>query len=1240
MKGTHKIVVALAGAVLLVGLVVAMSFWAFKNMEEAGAARKHTFLVLNRADDLLSALKDADIGKRGYLLTGDEAFLKPYLAIRDSVRGQLKELRQLNSISAAQKHLDALAPLMDAKLAEVSHLIELHRNQDAATAIALVRSGEGKRLMDSIRTEMSSFIQIVQGAMVQHDAAFQSMMRKMFTIIVITSLIMLLFSLLFAYFIYRGTQQRLKNLVHLETQHLLKIQEETNKQLEQVNVTLQVSEGKLAVTLNSIGDGVMATDTEGHVTLLNPLAEKLTGWTQAEAAGRPVDEVFHIIDQETRQPGTTPVKETLVQGTIRGLAKHTLLIARNGSECAIADSCAPIRNRDGQVVGAVLVFRDVTKEYAVQRAMRDQQFYTRSLIESNIDALMTADPSGIITDVNQQMIALTGCTRDELIGAPFKNYFTDPDRAETGIRLVLSEKKMSNFELTARARDGKETAVSYNATTFYDSDGKLQGILAAARDITERKRLDQILLEKNLELTKAQALAEKANQAKSDFLSNMSHEIRTPMNAVIGMSHLALKTEMTPHQRDYIMKIQRSGRHLLNIINDILDFSKIEAGKLTVEHTEFELEKVLDNVANLIAEKTSAKGLELVFDLDKEVPPWLIGDPLRLGQILINYCNNAVKFTEQGEIGIVISTKEQSDRDVLLYCAVRDTGIGLTQEQKGRLFQRFSQADTSTTREFGGTGLGLAISMKLAELMGGEAGVESEPGKGSTFWFTARLGKGSDQHHRLVLASDLRGKRVLVVDDNENARQVLSDLLGSLSFKVNQAESGRAAIAAVAGADAQGIPYEIVFLDWKMPGMDGIETARRLRERPLSRIPLMLMVTAYSREEAMKDAEEAGIEDVLLKPVSASVLFDSVVCILGGVVDGPRTIGEAPTDAFEQLAAIRGARILLVEDNDLNQEVAIELLRDAGFVVDLAEDGRIALNRVKAADYDIVLMDMQMPVMDGVTATREIRKQVRFKELPIVAMTANAMQADRDLCLAAGMNDHIAKPIEPDDLWKVLLKWIKPRHSATAEAEVKPQAALDADLPSGIEELDMVSGLRRLLGKKKLYLSMLRKFVAGQKSVTVEILKALEGDDWGAAERLAHTLKGVSGNIGATGLQQLAEKLEAAVKERQPRKAVDDRLDELKNPLANLIAQLEQKLPEEQGKTAVIVDPEKLKAVCDRLEALLVDDDAEVGAILDANRDLLDAAFPNHYRQINDSILSFDFDTALAVLRTATGTPA
>ncbi|OGS98744.1 MAG: hypothetical protein A3F73_13860 [Gallionellales bacterium RIFCSPLOWO2_12_FULL_59_22] len=997
---------------------------------------------------------------------------------------------------------------------------------------------------------------------------------------------------------------------------------------------------------NSANFSSIATDAKGVIQIFNVGAERMLGYTGADVMNKitPADisdpeEVIARAKTLSTELGTpiAPGFEALVFKASRGIEDiyELTYIRKDGSRFPAVVSVTALRDADNAIIGYLLIGTDNTARKQVEeermkldQRVRDQQFYTRSLIESNIDALMTTDPSGIISDVNKQMEALTGCTRDELIGAPFKNYFTDPERAEAAIKQVLSEKKVTNYELTARARDGKETVVSYNATTFYDRDRKLQGVFAAARDVTERKRLDQ-------ELERAKAVAEKANLAKSNFLSSMSHEIRTPMNAIIGMSYLALKTDLTPRQRDYIKKIKGSGQHLLSIINDILDFSKIEAGKLTVEQTEFELEMVLDNVANLIAEKAFAKGLELVFDIDKNVPSKLIGDPLRLGQILVNYSNNAVKFTEHGEIYIVVRLKEQTDKDVLIYCAVRDTGIGLTEEQIGRLFQSFSQADTSTTRKFGGTGLGLVISKNLAEMMGGEVGVSSEHGKGSTFWFTVRLGKGIGQQRKLALSGDLQGKRVLVVDDNENARLVLGDLLDGMSFRVDQAESGKAAIGAVDCAEAQGMPYEIVFLDWKMPGMDGIETARRLKELPLSRMPHMMMVTAYGHEEVIKGAEEMGIEEVLIKPVSASALFDGVVRILGGVVDGPRTAGDAPTDAFEQLATIKGAHILLVDDNDLNQEVATELLRDSGFVVDLAGNGQVALDKVRAANYDIVLMDMQMPVMDGVTATLEIRKEERFKDLPVVAMTANAMQGDRDRCLAAGMNDHVAKPIEPEDLWKALLKWVKPRHSTAAEVKPQIKAGQYADLPSGIDGLDIANGLRRVLGKKSLYLSMLRKFIAGQKSATAGILEMLEGNDRDTAERLAHTLKGASGNIGATGLQQLAEELETAIRERQPRNDVDGHLDKLKQQLDYFITQLEQKLPEEQGRTAIAVDQEKLKMACDRLIALLADDDAEAGDVLSENADLLNAAFPDHYRKINDSIQAFDFEAALAALRAA-----
>jgi two-component system sensor histidine kinase/response regulator len=932
-------------------------------------------------------------------------------------------------------------------------------------------------------------------------------------------------------------------------------------------------------------------------------------------------------------------------------------------------------------------------EAAIQVEDESHQLrYTRSLIESNTDALITTDLSGIITDVNQQMEALAGCTRDELIGTPFKNYFTDPERAEAGIKLVLSENKVTNYELTVRTRDGKETVVFCNAVTFYDRNQTLQGVLVAAhdvterrhdrellresqeqftaivesamdgivtidseqrivlfnaaaerlfmrkadevvgkpidcllptrftgihhqhirtffqsgvtnrrmgalgavsglrangeefpieasishmqvggehygtvilRDITERHKAEQALRDRDHEITLKNQQLEAASQMKSEFLANMSHEIRTPMNAIIGMSHLALKTELTPRQHDYLKKIQGSSQYLLHIINDILDFSKIEAGKLTIEQTEFGLDKVLENVANLIAAKTTAKGLELVFDVGRDVPNELIGDPLRLGQILINYANNAVKFTETGEIDVVIRLREQSDKEVLLYCAVRDTGIGLTEEQRGLLFQPFQQADTSTTRKYGGTGLGLAISMKLAKLMHGEVGVDSEYGKCSTFWFTARLGKGT-----------------------------------------------------------------------------GIKRPRILSAQPLKRLPHMGMVTAYGGEEIIKSAEKVGMEDVLIKPVSASVLFDSVASVLGGSPSERRVMGDAPSLLAENLAAIKGARILLVEDNELSQEVATELLRDAGFIVDIAENGEVAVRKVKEAAYDIVLMDMQMPVMDGITATREIRKLPQFGELPIVAMTANAMEGDRELCLEAGMNDHVAKPVEPDDLWKALLKWVKvkARHAVGETVPTATRPATDSEIPADITGLDTESGLRRMLGKKPLYMSMLRKFVAGQKNTVAAIRAAFENGDLDTAERLAHTIKGVAGNIGAAQVQVLAAEVERAVREREPRDQMDALLDTLAVPLGELVAALERALPAEEDRVQIAVDMVKLRAVCAKLEALLADDDSDAGDVFDENADLLHAAFPNHYRRINDAIKSFNFEVAMTVLRDATAT--
>jgi two-component system sensor histidine kinase/response regulator len=714
------------------------------------------------------------------------------------------------------------------------------------------------------------------------------------------------------------------------------------------------------------------------------------------------------------------------------------------------------------------------------------------------------------------------------------------------------------------------------------------------------------------------------------------------MNAVIGMSYLLMKTDLTPRQLNHAKKINHSSQHLLAIINDILDFSKIDAGKLSIESTDFLMDKVLTNVANLIAEKANDKDLELIFDMSPDVPRHLIGDPLRLGQILINYANNAVKFTEKGEIIIAIKVEENNSENVLVRFSVKDTGIGLTEEQKGRLFQSFQQADTSTSRKYGGTGLGLAISKQLAQLMGGEVGVESEIGKGSTFWFTARLKHITEEIKAQKNAHiDLRGYKALVVDDNEMARQVLTEHLSYMSFQVHQTHSGKEAISLVEQAEKNRKPFDIVFIDWKMPEMNGLETARNIHLLDIAQIPKLVMVTAYGKDDVTDAAAKVGVECILTKPVNASILLDTVMRAFQGEGVIERDEKRNTSNLIESLISIKEKTILLAEDNELNQEVATGLLESGEFNLDIANNGQEALDMVAIKSYDLVLMDMQMPVMDGITATIEIRKNPNFDSLPIIAMTANARLEDKEKCLNVGMQDHISKPIDPEELFRALLKWIKPNNADETKLNNEQQTTTENSTPEvnlgnilTVENLDIELGLQRVLGNKTLYLNILRKYVTNVDTVVEEIRTALNNGDKPTAERLAHTIKGINGNIGATLLQEKAAELESMIRHDEDIVHIESKLTIFSPMLEEMATKIKNGLPSQEPHMTKTVDMTKAPDVIKQLMDLLEANNSKAGAVIEDNLDLLRFVLGTKaFAKIDRAVKQFDLDEALEFLK-------
>jgi len=774
-------------------------------------------------------------------------------------------------------------------------------------------------------------------------------------------------------------------------------------------------------------------------------------------------------------------------------------------------------------------------------------------------------------------------------------------------------------------------------TDLPNETGDLARSVAELRDNLQRQ--GAALEARQAELLRARVVAEEATRAKSDFLANMSHEIRTPMNAIIGMTHLALKTPLDKRQRNYIEKVHRAAENLLGIINDILDFSKIEAGKMTLEQVPFRLEDVLDEIANLVGLKAEAKGLELLFDAPATLPSALLGDPLRLGQVLVNLGNNAVKFTEAGEVVVDVAAEDEDDTGATLHFRVRDTGIGMTPEQTARMFQAFSQADSSITRRYGGTGLGLTISKQLVEMMGGRIWVESEAGKGSTFHFTARFGRQADApRRRMFKADELRGLRTLVVDDNASAREILSSMATGFGLRVDLAAGGEEALAQVTEAARRQQPYDLVLLDWKMPGMDGVEAARRMDEQLPGHGPAVIMVTAFGREEALVEAEQHGVvmPVVLTKPVMASTLLEAIGDVLGKALAGETRSRERSDRSAADIAQLAGTRVLLVEDNDLNQELATELLASAGIEVAIASNGEEALETLaRDAAFDGVLMDCQMPVMDGYTATRRLRAQSAFRDLPVIALTANAMAGDREKALDSGMNDHIAKPLDEGAMFATMAKWIRPRPGASSASTQRQAGDGDeADLPD-LPGIDTTAGLLTCQGRHALYRRMLLKFRDSQSGFDTTFAAAAAGDDPTAPERVAHTLKGTAANIGATPLARAAGAVEADCRAGRRGAELDDGLARVRHELEIVMPGLRRlDAAEAAAPTASAMPAEQLRERIDQLRQRLAASDPAALDLATELDDLL-GADPEHrtvVRRISEKVNDFEFDDALALL--------